>query len=105
MPQITAVRSKDDSSQDTISVVLSQDAMCVGPDGQPWSGVSLDTKLARSLAARLLELAKEIEGQKPSQTQDAHPSLAEISSVLVIHGGSAQGHRAFLLALDRKSVV
>jgi hypothetical protein len=100
MPQIVAVRTKNDSSQDTIAVVLSQDAICLGPDGQPWSGVSLNAKLARSLAARLLDLAKEVEGQGPLQTQDSRPSLADVSSVLVLHDGSAQGHRAFSLALD-----
>jgi nucleotide-binding universal stress UspA family protein len=42
----------------------------------------------------------EIEGPKPPQTQDFRPSLAHVTSVLVLHDGSAQGHRAFHLALD-----
>lgn len=99
MPQIVAVRTKDVSSRDIISVVLSQDAVCLGPDGQPWAGVALNAQLARSLAQRLLGLANELDaqGQKDST---ANPSLAQISSVLIFHDGSSQGHRAFSLAFD-----
>jgi nucleotide-binding universal stress UspA family protein len=109
MPQIVAIRTKDDSSRDTISVVLSQDAVCLGPDGQPWSGVSLTAQLARSLAERLLGLAKEIEGQeKPDKlehygSQDSFRPLTQVSSILVLHDGSGQGHRAAALALDLAS--
>jgi len=109
MPQIVAIRTKDDSSGDTISVVLSQDAVCLGPDGQPWSGVSLTAQLARSLAERLLGLAKEIEGQEPEgrqehrRNQDSFRPLTQVSSILVLHDGSGQGHRAASLALDLAS--
>jgi hypothetical protein len=109
MPQIVAIRTRDDASRDTISVVLSQDAVCLGPDGQPWSGVSLSASLARSLAERLLGLAKEIEAnEKESQTetcasQDSFPLLTQLSSILVLHDGSGQGHRAMGLALDLAS--
>src|SRR5215467_11097426 len=97
MPQIVAVRAKDDLSRDAIAVVLSQDAVCVGPDGDPWAGVSLNAQLARSLAGRLLQLASEIE----TQDERAQPSLrrlVQITSVLVFHDGSGQGHRAVSLA-------
>jgi len=102
MPQIVAVRAKDDSSRDTITVVLSQDAVCLGPDGQPWAGVSLSASLARSLAERLLGLAKEVETEGKTD-QGAFRSLAQATSILVLHEGSAQGHRAFSLALDLAS--
>jgi hypothetical protein len=106
MPQIVAIRTRDDASRDTISVVLSQDAVCLGPDGQPWSGVSLSASLARSLAERLLGLAKEIEAsEKESQretcaSEDSFRLLTQLSSILVLHDGSGQGHRAMELALD-----
>jgi hypothetical protein len=64
MPQIVTIRTKDDSAGESIAVVLSQDAVCLGPDGQPWSGVSLKSEEARKLATRLLSLALEIDGQK-----------------------------------------
>src|SRR5262249_36369186 len=87
----------------TIAVVLSQDAVCLGPDGQPWSGVSLNAELARSLAARLLSLANEIDERKQSTDPSALRSLAHVTSILVFHDGSAQSHRAFALALDLAS--
>jgi hypothetical protein len=103
MPQIVAVRTKDDSSQETIAVVLSQDAVCLGPDGQPWSGVSLSAPLARSFAERLLGLAKEIEDQKQIAKRDPFRSLIQVNSILVFHDGSGQGHRAWELAMDLAS--
>jgi hypothetical protein len=54
----------DDFSGETIAVVLSQDAVCLAPDGQPWAGISLNAELARQLAMRLLTLDDEIEGRK-----------------------------------------
>lgn len=101
MPQIVAIRTKDDSCRDAIAVVLSQDAVCLGPDGQPWSGVSLSAPLARSLAERLLGLANEIE--RPNQAPDTFRTLAQVNSILVFHDGSGQGHRTFTLALDLAS--
>lgn len=114
MPQIVTIRTKDDFAGDSIAVVLSQDAVCLGPDGQPWSGVSLKSEDARKLAARLLSLAREIEKHQANghqisdlQTNDlqtsTYPSAAPISalsSILVFHDGSEQSHRAFRLALD-----
>lgn len=102
MPQIVAIRVKDDASRDTIAVVLSQDAICLSPDGEPWSAVSLDPEMARSLAHNLLGLAREIEDQQQSESQ-ATGSQAEIRSILVFHDGSLQSTRAFNLALDLAS--
>ncbi len=81
-------------------MVLSQDAVCLGPDGQPWSGVSLKSEQARALAARLLALVKEIEKQQHLSQRSSLDSLASLSSILVFHDGSEQSHRAFRLALD-----
>lgn len=99
MPQIVTVRTKDDSTGESIAVVLSQDAICLGPDGQPWSGVSLKSEEARKLAARLLALALEIEGP-PELEPNSLNSLTDLASILVFHDGSEQSHRAFRLALD-----
>lgn len=74
MPQIVAVRAKNDSNRDTITVVLSQDAVCLGPDGEPWAGVSLNAQKARSLAERLLDLANELD-----VPQKIDPSVIPIS--------------------------
>jgi hypothetical protein len=51
---------KDAGAGESIAVVLSQDAVCLGPDGQPWSGVSLKSEEARKLAARLLSLPRRL---------------------------------------------
>jgi hypothetical protein len=100
MPQIVTVRTKDDTTGESIAVVLSQDAVCLGPDGQPWSGVSLKSEEARKLAARLLSLAMEIEGKKELEQKNSLNTLADLASILVFHDGSEQSHRAFRLALD-----
>jgi hypothetical protein len=103
MPRIVTLRTKDNSSDETIAVVLSQDAVCLGPDGQPWSGVSLSSQEARNLAARLISLALEIEGQRELGQQNCPNSLSDLASILVFHDGSEQSHRAFRLALDLAS--
>src|SRR5262249_23593491 len=46
MPHIVTLRSKG-QEQDVISLVLSQDAVCTEPDGNPWSGVTLNAEQAR----------------------------------------------------------
>jgi hypothetical protein len=89
--------------RDTIAVVLSQDSVCLGPDGQPWAGVSLNAHLARSLAERLLDLAKEVESQEHSRDHTSLQSLTQIRSILVFHDGSGQSHYSFALALDLAS--
>jgi hypothetical protein len=95
MPQIVTLRSKGESSGDVISLVLSQDAICVGPNGDPFCGVTLNPEQARSLAQRLCNMAAEIEnGEQPGYRTS--PLLFEhASSVVVIHDGSQQSHRAF----------
>jgi hypothetical protein len=83
MPRIVTIRTKDNSSDDSIAVVLSQDAVCLGPDGQPWSGVSLTSQEARNLAARLVSLALEIKGRQELDQRNNHNSFAELASILV----------------------
>lgn len=103
MPQIVTIRTKDESAGDSIAVVLSQDAVCLGPDGQPWSGVSLKSEEARKLATRLLSLAREIEKHQAADHHDIRSSvnpISDLASILVFHDGSEQSHRAFRLALD-----
>jgi len=100
MPQIVTLRTDSDPNGETIAVVLSQDAVCLGPDGEPWSGVSLNSQEARTLAARLVALAVEIEGQRDLDRRTCPDSLDKLASILVFHDGSEQGHRAFRLALD-----
>jgi nucleotide-binding universal stress UspA family protein len=100
MPQIVTLRTDSDPNGETIAVVLSQDSVCLGPDGQPWSGVSLNSQEALQLASRLISLALEIEGQKQEDQRTSPRSLVELASILVFHDGSEQGHRAFRLALD-----
>ena len=63
MPHIVTLRSKS-QEQDVISLVLSQDAVSMGPDGNPWSGVTLNAEQARCLAQRLCNIAAEIENQE-----------------------------------------
>lgn len=103
MPQIVAVRTNDDPSRETIAVVLSQDAICLDPDGQPWPAVSLSSEEARRFAARLVSLALEIEEHGESTQQESADSLADIASILVLHDGSERSHRAFRLALELAS--
>lgn len=100
MPQIVTLRSKGQSSQDVISLVLSQDAVCVGPNGDPWCGVTLNSEQARSLAQRLCNIADEIENGEQAVCGAAALFFDQVSSVAVIHDGSQQGHRAFQAALQ-----
>ena len=46
MPSIVTLRAKGQSKEDVISLVLSQDAISLGPDGDPWCGVTLSAEQA-----------------------------------------------------------
>jgi hypothetical protein len=100
MPRIHTVRTKNDFNQDVISLVLSQDSVSAGPDGDPWCGVSLSAEQARSLAQRLCNIAIEIENQEKEGYRTSPRSLIHLSSVAVVHDGSEQGHRAYQAGLD-----
>jgi hypothetical protein len=95
MPQILTLRSKGAADQDVISLVLSQDAVSPGPDGDPWCGVTLNAEQARSLAQRLCNVASEIENGEVSGYRTSPLLFQHASSVVVIHDGSQQSHRAF----------
>ena len=95
MPRIFTIRAKDDSDRDVISLVLSQDAVSVGPNGDPWCGVTLSSAQARSLAQRLASIAVEIENQEETGYRTSSRSLVHMGSVVVVHDGSQRGHRAF----------
>jgi hypothetical protein len=100
MPRIVTMRSKDESSREVVSLVLSQDAVCLGPDGEPGCGVTLNSEQARSLAERLYGFADEIDNQEEPGYRNSTRSLTQLASVLVLHDGSQQGHRAFRAGLD-----
>lgn len=100
MPRIVTLRSKNGLDQDVISLVLSQDAVTTGPEGDPWCGVSLSSAQARCLAQRLSSIATEIENQETPGYRASTLSLAHLSSVVVVHDGSEQGHRAFQTAFE-----
>src|SRR5262245_30135556 len=101
MPRIVTIRAKDESNRDVISLVLSQDAISVGPNGDPWCGVTLDSDQARSLAERLANFAIEIENQEQSGYRTSPRSFVHLNTVVVVHDGSQTGHRAFEAALHQ----
>jgi len=95
MPRLTAVRTKNESGKDVVALVLSQDAVALDMDGNPWCGVALDAEQSRTLARRLEGFACEIESSEERTQPPAH----EIRSVVVLHDGSQQSHRAVQTAL------
>lgn len=100
MPRIVTIRSRDESNKESISLVLSQDAISVGPSGDPWSGVTLSADQARTLAGRLSALATELENQEEAGYRTSNCPLGHMGVVGVVHDGSLQGHRAFQTALE-----
>jgi hypothetical protein len=62
---INVFRSTDKNGRDSIAVVLSQDAMLVTQEGDPFPGVALYVPQAREIAYRLLLFAQEIENGRP----------------------------------------
>src|SRR5262245_7715410 len=100
MPHIVTIRSKNETNQDVICLVLSQDAVAVDANGDPWCGVTLTSVQARSLAERLYSFALEIDNQEGQGYQTSSLSLPHLDSVVVVHDGSLQGHRAFQMALQ-----
>ena len=62
---INVFRSLDKDGRDAIAVVLSQDAMFVSAEGDPFPGVALYVPQAREIAHRLLLFAQEIENGRP----------------------------------------
>src|SRR5262245_58629321 len=99
MPRIATLRSKGPSKRDVISLVLSQDAVSTGPDGDPWCGVTLNPEQARCLAERLCHLASEIEREEERGYRTSPLLFENVSSVVVLHDGSQQSHRAFQAAV------
>jgi hypothetical protein len=62
---INVFRTPDKNGRDSIAVVLSQDAMFVTAEGDPFPGVALYAPQAREIAYRLLLFAQEIENGRP----------------------------------------
>jgi hypothetical protein len=100
MPHIVAFRSKGQSTPDGISVVLTQDAVITGPDGDPWCGVTMDAEQARCLARRLHSIATEIENDEEYGYRTSPLLLEHASTVVVLHDGSLQSHRACQAAMQ-----
>jgi hypothetical protein len=100
MPHIVTIRSKNETSQDVICLVLSQDAVAVDANGDPWCGVTLTSQQARSLAERLYSFALEIDNREEQGYRTSSLSLPHLDSVVVVHDGSLEGHRAFQIALE-----
>src|SRR5262249_22212035 len=105
MPRILTLRSKDESNREVISLVLSQDAVSIGPDGDPWCGLTLNSEQARLLAEWLTSLVKEIENREEKGFRTYSQSFVHLSAVVVVHDGSQCGHRAYEAAshLARRS--
>ena len=103
MPSIVTLRAKGQSKEDVISLVLSQDAISLGPDGDPWCGVTLSAEQARCLAQRLSNIATEIENKEACGYRTSPLLFEHVSSVVVLHDGSQQGHRACQAALQCSS--
>jgi len=99
MPHIVTLRSKSESNHDVINLVLSQDAITLGPEGDPWCGVTLSAEQARCLARRLSSMATEIENHEEGGYRTSSRSFLHLSSVVAIHDGSQQSHRAYQAAL------
>src|SRR5262245_49960343 len=99
MPRVVALRCNAQSKDDVISLVLSQDAVIAGPDGDPWCGVTLDVEQARSLAQRLQSIVAEIENKEKCAYRTSPLLFEHASSVVVLHDGSEQGHRALRAAM------
>jgi len=58
---ISVLRAPDKNGREAIAVVLSQDAMVLNEEGEPFPGVALYPPQAREVAYRLLLFAQEIE--------------------------------------------
>ena len=65
-PRISVFRAPDKEGRDAIALLLSQDAMILLEDGEPYPGVALYAPQAREIAYRLLLLAQEIENRRAS---------------------------------------
>jgi hypothetical protein len=74
--------------------------VCAGPDGDPWCGVTLNAEQARSLAQRLSNIAAEIENREECGYRTSPLLFEHASSVVVVHDGSQQSHRAFQAAMQ-----
>jgi hypothetical protein len=71
---INVFRAPDNKGRDAIALVLSQDAMFVSAEGDPFPGVALYAPQAREIAYRLLLFAQEIENGRPISFQSADSS-------------------------------
>jgi len=66
---ISVFRAPDKDGREAIALLLSQDAMVVLEDGEPYPGVALYAPQAREIAYRLLLFAQQIENGKPAKAR------------------------------------
>jgi hypothetical protein len=71
---ISVFRAPDKNGRDAIALLLSQDAMVVLEDGDPYPGVALYAPQAREIAYRLLLFAQEIENGRPASSPQSGAS-------------------------------
>ena len=71
---INVFRAPDKNGRDAIALILSQDAMMVDVEGDPYPGVALYVPQAREVAYRLLLFAQEIENGRPIGSHAADPT-------------------------------
>jgi hypothetical protein len=60
---VNVFRAPDKDGREAIALVLSQDAMFVTAEGDPYPGVALYAPQAREIAYRLLLFAQELESK------------------------------------------
>src|SRR5262245_25666641 len=93
MPKIMTVPSTNTQGRNSVSLLLSRDALFLDADGIPSPGIELSPEQARSLGERLLLLAQEAASPPTSQ------SRTQSAAILILHDGTKRGDRAFALAL------
>jgi hypothetical protein len=68
MTKTNVFRAPDRAGNDSIALVLSQNAFFVTAEGDPYPGVALNVAQAREVAFRLLLFAQEIESARLAGT-------------------------------------
>jgi hypothetical protein len=71
---ISVLRAPDKDGREAIALLLSQDAMVVLKDGEPYPGVALYAPQAREVAYRLLHFANQLENSGPTSAEEPRTS-------------------------------
>jgi hypothetical protein len=100
MPHIVTIRSKNETSQDVICLVLSQDAVAVDANGDPWLRRNAHVATGPFTGRATVQLCSRDRQPGRAGVSNSSLSLPHLDSVVVVHDGSLQGHRAFQIALE-----